>query len=215
MIPVIGFATLSRFDLADRLLASINYPVENLVIVNNSGKQTWQPMKPDSVQKMWHIEVPYGLGLVGAWNLIIQSTPYAPYWVLVNDDAWFHPDALETIAREVDTEALNFAHVDQTPWAAPIIGEGCVRRAGLYDEAFYPIYFDDNDYERRIRNAGVEVKQLSATIHHDPMQTRQGFLDRNAVTWVANENRYKAKIDNGDYSVHGWSLDIRRQNRWD
>lgn len=215
MIPVVGFATITRFDLAERLINSINYPVENLVVINNSGTQDWQPTKPDIVERLWHIEVPFGLGLVGAWNLVIKSTPYAPYWVLINDDAYFSADALEIIEREVDTEALNFAHVDQTPWAAPIFGEGCVRQAGLYDEAFYPVYFDDNDYERRIRNAGVEVKQLSARIHHDPMTTRQNFLQQNARTWVANETRYKEKMANNDFSIHGWSLDVRRANRWD
>jgi GT2 family glycosyltransferase len=215
VIPVVGFATITRFDLAERLIASIDYPVENLVIVNNSGKQTWQPTKPDLVEKLWHLEVPYGLGLVGAWNLVIKSTPYAPYWVLVNDDAWFAPGALETIEREVDTEALNFVNIEQTPWAAPIFGEGCVRRAGLYDEAFYPIYFDDNDYERRIRNAGVPIKQLSARIYHEPMTTRQNFLEANSRTWVANERRHNDKIANQDFSVHGWSLDVRRANRWD
>lgn len=215
MIPVIGFATLTRFDLAERLIASIDYPVEHLVIVNNSGKQSWTPTKPEAVKNLWHLEVPFGLGLVGAWNLVIKSTPYAPYWVMVNDDAWFPLGALETIAREVDTEALNFAHVDQTPWAAPIFGEGCIRRAGLYDEAFYPIYFDDNDFERRIRNAGVDVKQLSARIHHDPMTTRQDFLEQNSRTWRANEERHHRKIADEDFSVHGWSLDVRRANRWD
>jgi hypothetical protein len=88
MIPVLGFCTLKRFDLADRLLASIDYPVEHLVVVNNSGSRTWQPKKPELVKHLWHIEVPFGLGLVGAWNLIVKATPYAPYWVLVNDDAW-------------------------------------------------------------------------------------------------------------------------------
>lgn len=215
MIPVIGFATLTRFDLAERLMNSIDYPVEHLVIINNSGTQTWQPKKPEQVQRMWHIEVPFGLGLVGAWNLIIKATPYAPYWILINDDAWFPAGALARIDQEVDTEALNFAEVDQTPWAAPIIGEGCVRRAGLYDEAFYPIYFDDNDFERRIRNAGVPVKQLSVRIHHEPMTTRQGFLAQNVRTWAANEQRHKEKIANDDFSVHGWSLEVRRQNRWD
>lgn len=215
MIPVVGFATITRFDLAERLIASIDHPVKNLVIVNNSGKQSWQPKKPDLVEKLWHIEVPYGLGLVGAWNLVIKSTPYAPYWVLVNDDAWFAPGALSTIEREVDTDALNFVEIEQTPWAAPIFGEGCVSKAGLYDEAFYPIYFDDNDYERRIRNAGVPIKHLSARIYHQPMTTRQDFLEQNARTWIANENRYKSKIANNDFSVHGWSLDVRRQNRWD
>jgi len=46
MIPVLGFLTLKRFDLADRLLASIDYPVEDLVIVDNSGKQEYNPVKP-------------------------------------------------------------------------------------------------------------------------------------------------------------------------
>ena len=215
LIPVIGFATITRFDLAERLMASIDYPVEHLVIVNNSGKQTWKPTKPDLVQNLWHIEVPFGLGLVGAWNLVIKSTPYAPYWVMVNDDAWFEPGALEIIEREVDTNALNFADVDQTPWAAPIFGEGCIAKAGLYDEAFYPIYFDDNDLERRIRAAGVPVKQLPVRIRHEPMTTRQDFLEANARTWAKNEVRYHQKIADNDYSVHGWSLDVRRENRWD
>ena len=215
MIPVVGFATVFRFDLADRLIDSINYPVEHLVVVNNSGTREWQPKENPNVQNTWHIEVPNGLGLVGAWNLIVKSTPYAPYWVLINDDAWFSADALETIEREVDTNALNFCHVEQTPWAAPVFGEGCIEKAGLYDEAFYPIYFDDNDLERRIRHAGVEVKQLSARIHHEPMQTRQRFHDRNAVTWAANEARLKQKIADNDHTEHGWSLAVRRANRWD
>ena len=35
LIPVLGFATLTRFDLAQRLIDSIDYPVEHLVIVDN------------------------------------------------------------------------------------------------------------------------------------------------------------------------------------
>ena len=83
MIPVLGFATLKRFDLADRLLASIDYPVEHLVIVDNSGlgEAGYYPTKPESVKSMWVLRVPFGLGLVGAWNLVVKSTPYAPYWL--------------------------------------------------------------------------------------------------------------------------------------
>ena len=215
LIPVVGLATITKFDLAERLLASIDYPVEHLVIVNNSGKKIWKPTKPVLVENLWHLEIPFGLGLVGAWNLIIKSTPYAPYWVLVNDDAWFAPGSLETIEKEVDTQALNFVHIEQTPWAAPVFGEGCIQKAGLYDEAFYPIYFDDNDYERRIRNAGVPIKQLNARIYHEPMSSRQDFLGPNDRTWAANEKRHNDKIAQGDFSVHGWSLDVRRANRWD
>ena len=68
MIPVLGFAVYSQFDKADRLLASIDYPVEHLVIVDNSGLATWEPKQPEQVKNLWLLRVPYGLGLVGAWN---------------------------------------------------------------------------------------------------------------------------------------------------
>lgn len=215
MIPVLGFATLTKFDLADRLLASIDYPVEHLVIVNNSGKKSWTPKKPDLVQNLWHIEVPYGLGLVGAWNLIVKATPYAPYWVLVNDDAYFEPGALKTIEAEVDTEALNFCLVSPE-WSAPVFGQGMVEKVGLYDERFYPLYFDDNDLERRVVAAGVSIKRLTAVVHHDNSSTlASGFHNQNNRTFVANMNLMNQKVDSGDFSGGEWSLKIRRANRWD
>lgn len=215
VIPVVGFCTLTRHDLGDRLVRSINRPVEHLVVVDNCGKGDYTPPANEHVGNVWVLPMPYGIGLTGAWNLIVKATPYAPYWVLVNDDAWFSDDALDRIAAEVDTDALNFCHVDQTPWAAPVFGEGMVARAGLYDEAFYPVYFDDDDLERRVRHAGVPVKQLSARIHHEPMTTRQNFLGPNQRTWAANEARHKGKIEAEDYTVHGWDLTTRRELRWD
>lgn len=211
MIPALGFAVVSKFDLADRLLASIDYPVEHLVIVDNSGKASWNPRKPDFVVNLWVLRVPYGLGLVGAWNLIVKSTPYAPYWVLVNDDAWFEPGALAKVAAEVDTEALNFLRCNPE-WSAPVFGEGMVRKVGLYDERFYPLYFDDNDLERRCVAAHVPIKRIDAVVHHD----NSASLDRrfNDKTYQANMALFNAKKEAND-NTWSWDLDVRRQNRWD
>lgn len=211
MIPVVGFATVSRFDLADRLLSSIDYPVEHLVIVDNSGKASWNPIKPDYVVNMWVLRIPYGLGLVGAWNLIVKSTPYAPYWVLINDDAWFKPGSLARIEQEVDPEALNFIGI--TPeWSAPVFGEGMIRKVGLYDERFYPLYFDDNDLERRCVAADVPIKRHSIPIGHD----NSSSLDpkNNDRTFIANSKLFVKKSEENDNSWT-WDLDIRRANRWD
>lgn len=215
MIPVLGFCTLKRFDLAERLLASIDYPVDNLVIVDNSGTQSWQPKKPELVNKMWVIQVPYGLGLVGAWNLIVKSTPYAPYWVLVNDDAWFEAGSLETIANDVDTEALNF--LDIVPaWSAVVFGQGMIQQVGLYDERFYPLYFDDNDLERRVRQHGVGIKTIQAKVHHENSSTlKSGYQDQNAKSFRSNQKLFEQKIADDDYSAGHWSLQVRRDNRWD
>jgi GT2 family glycosyltransferase len=214
VIPVLGFCTLSRFDLADRLLASIDYPVEHLVIVDNSGTQTWEPIKPNSVQHLWCLRVPYGLGLVGAWNLIVKSTPLAPYWVLVNDDANFEPGALKTIAENADPAALNF--VDITPqWSCIVLGEGAVAAAGLYDERLYPLYFDDNDYERRIRQANVPIKHIAAKVHHENSSTlKAGYQEANVKTFAANQKLFEQKVAANDYSEGSWDLRVRRENNW-
>lgn len=215
MIPVLGFCTLKRFDLADRLLRSVDYPVEHLVVVDNSGTQSWNPVKPDLVRNMWVIRVPFGLGLVGAWNLIIKSTPYAPYWVLVNDDAHFEPGALQIVAGEVDTEALNF--LDIVPqWSAVVFGEGMIDKVGLYDERFYPLYFDDNDLERRVDKAGVPKKTIPAKVHHDNSSTlNSGFQQANSRSYAANMRLFDDKQADEDFTAGEWTLKTRRANRWD
>jgi GT2 family glycosyltransferase len=215
MIPVLGFCTLKRFDLAERLLASIDYPVEHLVIIDNSGTKTWKPGKPELVKNLWFIQVPYGLGLVGAWNLIIKSTPYSPYWLLVNDDAYFEPGALEIIAEQVNPFALNFVEIN-TRWSAVVFGEGMIERTGLYDERFYPLYFDDNDLERRADFHNVPINHIPAKVHHDNSSTLQsGYTQQNNKTYVNNQRLFDQKTKENDYTPGNWDLTIRRANRWD
>jgi len=215
MIPVLGFATLSRFDLAQRLLDSIDYPVEHLVIVDNSGKKTFEPKINDNVKNLWLLQVPSGLGANGAWNLIIKSTPHAPYWVIPNDDAHFEPGALETIAREVDTTKFNFLNIFPK-WSCVVPTEGSVAKAGLWDEVFHPIYFDDDEYEWRMQELDVEFKTINARVYHDNSSTLQsGYQERNASTYSRNNSMFTNKRAAKNIGIIGWSLKVRRENRWD
>ena len=215
MIPVLGFATLTRFDLAQRLLDSIDYPVENLVIIDNSGKKEFEPKVNSFVKNLWLIQVPHGLGANGAWNLIIKSTPHAPYWVIPNDDSWFEPGALQIIAEDVDPYAFNFVNVNPK-WSCVIPTETSVAEAGLWDEAFHPIYYDDDDYEWRMQQLGIKFHTINATVHHDNSSTlKSGFNERNSDTFARNQSLYTNKVAAHDLTERGWSLNIRRRNRWD
>lgn len=64
--------------MAQRLLDSIDYPVDKLVVVDNSGLKAWIPRPNDYVGELWTIRLPHGLGANGAWNLIIKTTPFCP-----------------------------------------------------------------------------------------------------------------------------------------
>lgn len=216
MIPVLGFATLSRFDMAQRLIDSIDYPVEHLIIVDNSGKREFEPfVELDLVKNTWIIQVPHGLGANGAWNLIIKSTPHAPYWVIPNDDSYFEPGALETIAKDVRLDAFNFVNVNPK-WSCVVPTEGSVGKAGLWDEAFHPIYFDDDDYEWRMKELGVPFHTIDAKVHHDNSSTlKSGYQAENDKTFIRNKQLFGNKMVSHDLGVRGWSLQVRRDNRWD
>lgn len=215
MIPVLGFATLTKFDMAQRLLDSIDYPVEKVVIIDNSGKREFQPRPNINIKDLWLIQVPHGLGANGAWNLIIKSTPFAPYWVIPNDDSWFEPGALQKIAENVDTEKFNFVNVNPR-WSCVVPGEGAIRKAGLWDEVFHPIYFDDDEYEWRMKKLGVEFHLIDALVHHNNSSTlKSGFHERNNVTFNRNGAIYRNKVVADDTRIWGWNLTARRENAWD
>jgi GT2 family glycosyltransferase len=215
VIPVLGFLTYSRFDLADRLLASIDYPVEHLVIVDNSGRREYDPVKPELVKNLWFIQVPYGLGYSGGLNLIVKTTPFAPYWLLVNDDTVFQPGALKKISERTDPQAINFLSI-MPKWSGFVLGEGAVLKAGLFDERFHPIYFEDNDYERRLMAAGVKANFINAELGHDNSSTlNSGFHSQNDKTYHANQRLYQSKVDADDLSAGEWDLSIRRVNAWE
>lgn len=215
MIPVLGFATLSKFDMAQRLLDSIDYPVENLIIVDNSGSKTFEPKVNEFVKNLWLLQMPTGLGANGAWNIIIKSTPHAPYWVIPNDDSWFAPGALEAIAQNVDTRAFNFVNVNPK-WSCVIPTEGSVEKAGLWDEAFHPIYYDDDDYEWRMKELGISFHTIDATVHHDNSSTlKSGYQEINSKTFRTNRSLFTNKMAAHDTGIRGWSLAVRRKNSWD
>jgi GT2 family glycosyltransferase len=97
-----------------------------------------------------------------------------------------------------------------------VLGQKVVEEVGLYDERFYPLYFDDNDYERRIRNAGLSIRRIEAIVHHQNSSTlKSGFQSQNSVSYRANQALFDAKIAENDYSEGNWSLKVRRNNSWE
>jgi len=215
MIPVLAFPTYARHDLAQRMIDSIDYPVEHLVIVDNSGKREFEPVKPEIVKNLWLIQVPFGLGPTAAMNFVIKSTPHAPYWIFASEDTWCVPGSLEKIHNEVDTEALNF--VDAQPdWCFVAVGEGVILKAGLCSELFYPLYYDDNDYERIIDAHGIPKKRIHARINHDNSSTlASGYSEKNRKTFATNGILYEKRRAENNLNGGEWSLKIRRENSWD
>jgi GT2 family glycosyltransferase len=205
---------LNRYDLLQRMLDSVDVPVDHLLIIDNGlGTDTLEIS--DKFVKVTHLRMPANLGVAGSWNLGIKSFPYAQRWFIVSNDVVFQPGALEKLAQARRDEITLTA--DAPNWQAFALGDEAVTDLGLFDECgFYPAYFEDNDYMRRADFAGVNIRKLDINLHHDNSSTiNAGYQEKNNKTFTANQRLYKAKIDADDYSPGTWSLEIRRANGWE
>jgi GT2 family glycosyltransferase len=203
---------LNRYDLLQRMLDSVDVPVEHLLVIDNGTGSTLT--FNENFKKVTILDMPANLGVSGSWNLGIKSFPYAHRWFIVSNDVVFEPGALEQLAqarRDEITLTGNAPH-----WQAFALGDEAVNAIGLFDESLFPAYFEDNDYTRRAEFVGVNIRLMSLAIRHDNSSTiKAGYIDKNEKTYFKNEGYYRSKIESNDYTPGGWSLEIRRANGWE
>jgi GT2 family glycosyltransferase len=204
---------LNRYDLLQRMLDSVDVPVDHLLIIDNGlGTDTLE--LSDKFAKVTHLRMPANLGVAGSWNLGIKSFPYAHRWFIVSNDVVFQLGALEKLAQARRDEITLTADVPH--WQAFALGDEAVNDIGLFDESLFPAYFEDNDYMRRAEFVGVNIRKLDIDLHHDNSSTiKAGYQSKNDKTFFANQRHYQSKIEASDYSPGTWSLEIRRANGWE
>jgi len=216
LIPVVVVPVLTRYDLLDRMIKSINYPVKDLVVIDNGAKGfNWTPFWNQWIAKVHHIKLPSNLGVPGSWNLGIKTFPNAEYWLITNFDVEWGGESLkmfQDISRKDKLVLSNGA----PPWCAFSLGWEVVDKVGLFDESFVPAYFEDNDYERRCEYHGIEVQQSFIPVAHDNSSTlKAGFQADNDLSFSANSEYMTHKIRTQDFSEGRWSIRRRRKYGWD
>jgi GT2 family glycosyltransferase len=203
---------LNRYDLLQRMLDSVDVPVDHLLVIDNGtgANLTFN----HNFRKVTVLDLPANQGVSGSWNLGIKSFPYAHRWFIVSNDVVFEPGALEMLAQARRDEITLTG--DPPHWQAFALGDEAVNDIGLFDESLFPAYFEDNDYMRRAEFVGVNIRRLDLKVRHDNSSTiKAGYQEKNAQTYFRNEKHYQSKIDSNDYTAGGWSLEIRRANGWE
>jgi len=219
MLPNLIVPVLNRYDLLQRMLSSIDYPVKHLLVIDNGASMVLEDMEvdvPDCVEFTTYLPMPANLGVAASWNLGIKSFPYDDRWFFASNDVVFKPGALERLceARTDDiTLSKMFPH-----WHAFSVGYEAVRRLGLFDEAFFPAYFEDNDYNTRANRFGVPIRKLDIPADHDNSSTLKSdpvFQALNGDTFARNQAYYQAKIKHQNFGPGGWDVERRRLNGWE
>ena len=179
-IPVIGTAVVNSSYWVSRLIMSIDYPVENFVIINNNGRgelddelDLLKSLNKKYIDNIKVCHMPANIGCSGAWNLIIKCYMNSPYWIIVNDDVSFGPGLLkefyDTISEDPEIGIIhaNPGDFNVGSWDLFLIQDFVIQNFGLFDENLYPAYCEDADYIMRFIHRPIKkVTSLSSMYYH-------------------------------------------------
>lgn len=225
-IPVIGAPVVNNPYWISRLIMSVDYPVDEFVIINNNGRGEIDD-ELDRLTKITHkfikkikvCHLPANIGCAGAWNLIIKSYMLAPYWIIVNDDVAFGAGLLKEMVEIVERDPVvgmvhpNKGDFDIGSWDLFLIRENVVRIFGLFDENTYPAYCEDADYLMRFAHRPIKkVIGLEGTYLHG-LDDRSLYYKSGSQT-EKSEPELKEKLDianlmNIEYLTDKWGVGWR------
>lgn len=214
MISNLTVPVLNRYDLLQRMVSTIDYPVKHLLIIDNGGELDSLQV-PASVKELTILPMLSNLGVATSWNLGLKQFYWCPVFYFASADMFYAPGDLEKLAH-ASTDEITLS--GQAPhWQTFAIGEDVVRDVGLFDEALHPIYFEDNDYMRRANQAGYSIRMLDLAGGHNNSSTINSdahYKSRNSATFQDNAKYYAKKTADNDFTEGRWDLERTRRNAW-
>lgn len=190
------------------MIASVKHEIAQLVIVDNSCSNY---RLPDTVRHSAHslryIRPVSGLGYGGAINQGIMQSAWSPWWMWSSNDLVYTAKDTDYIAKTMNeaTEPL-FVSYGFTYGA---LNQKTVDSIGLVDEwNFFPIYYDDNDYYRRLRLGNIKVIDYKGDITHG--EDGRGSLTINSDEKMKSANHRSFDVNKQRY-IDKWGGEPRHE----
>lgn len=210
---------LNRYDLLNRMIRSIDYPVKNLVIIDN-GADLPRDEEPKcdnpNVETFRVIPIANNLGIAPSWNLGVKLFPFDEIFYFTSNDCVFAPGTLEKLAQDSKRNKVTISEL-WPHWQLFSVGDKVFEECGLFDEAIFPMNFEDDEFEWRVTEKGYEVVKVDLPMIHDGQMTfksNQHYATRNQATYEANGLYFRNKKHERRLDAGEWSLKIRRENNW-
>lgn len=216
-IPVLGAMVYNRGDLLVRMVESIDYPIEKLVILCNGvdqsvadGNERIRALFPDVIihNPGFNQPKPVNLGFSGGWNWFLKN--YLEDWVLVvGNDFQFMPGQLKLIAEyyqrhKGDSPPMGVVNTNWG-WNCHGITKDGLKAMGYMDENAYPCFYDDTDMDYRhtlARRLGLlsypAEGECVIKAHHE------GSATSRALSPAKAEKMAKAFERNMEYYIRKW-----------
>lgn len=187
----IGIPTLNRYDLLKEAVEKyITYFPNIKIFILDNGDQNID----FEYSNVYVYSSEKNLGVAGSWNelcgLIFKEHGYV---LMLNDDIEFSKPEQE-IHYLLENFPSDF-YVGPYYWSAFILSKETFTKVGKFDEAFYPAYFDDNDYHYRMKLNNCSYSSTEVLLP---------TLCRNSMTLEKSPNINSTFEDLKKYYVAKW-----------
>ena len=188
----IGIPTINRLDLLHPSLLKYvaDFPDITIYVLDNGNQYLKKKIEHPNIIV---IERDINLGVAGSWNALCKEIfKNHNNALILNDDVYLGRKQGEVEDMLVYSPSNLF--VSEQGFCSFIMSEMIFNCIGKFDEAFFPAYFEDNDYLYRMKIAGLNtlyIKSLNPAIY-------------NQSSTIAKNPALKNSIANRDYYIRKW-----------
>ena len=200
----VGIPTINRADLLNQALPKYarDFPTVHIIILDNGNQTIWQ-----EADNVFVINLGENLGVARSWNWLMEKGFGIGYEnaLILNDDIYLGKTEAQIEDYINKFPDHGFFVGKEVNWSAFVVRKSTIETIGGFDPAFFPAYFEDNDFCYRMRLAGItrdqdyflnpEVYRNSMTIKKD--QSLNANFEKNRAYFIRkwggqpNEEKYK------------------------
>lgn len=186
--------TINRKDL---LMEAMDWYSSNIreteIIILDNGKQGIA----SAVPSIKVFESNYNKGVAGSWNWLINKAIAKghTHFLVLNDDIILkrYVSEIQQIIDRYDEMTFHRPRPFYN-WSAFILNKTIWDKVGQFDESFVKCFFEDNDYEYRMKLAGVNIN------YEDGLNAQ---VYRNSQT-IERQPLLGGYIENREYYIRKW-----------
>lgn len=203
---VVAIPTINRADLLNEALEKYfeDFKDTHIAICDNGNQDIITREENFMIYRPQE-----NLGVAKSWNMLIDYSDKigATHVLMLNDDIYLGKNENELkllLKNNLDADFINSFH----NWCSYILTVDIWKKAGKFDEEFFPAYFEDNSFDYKMTLVGATktwtsfldpiVYRNSMTIAKDPtlnqkfMQNKQMYI--NMWGGLPSEEKYKTKF---------------------
>ena len=150
---VLAIPTINRADLLNEALAKYfeDFKDTHIAICDNGNQDILTREENFMIYRPQE-----NLGVAKSWNMLIDYSDKigATHVLMLNDDIYLGKTESELnflIKKNLDADFINSFH----NWCSYILTIDIWKKAGKFDEEFFPAYFEDNSFDYKMTLVGA------------------------------------------------------------